>query len=259
MTAERDEIRLGLAPVGQRRGPLLRPTQIEDLLARLDHAAIDGPGDHLRYLVRRDGDHRLVEQGHSLDDPSLRDQRPALNVAGDRHQLDVTEPIADLGGPTGDRMGARPVSLDRALQGHRHEQMPLLRAVVPRLVEQPACSREPAAGAGELAAVHQDEHQPARAPDGPRDVTPAQELAMRALPHLDAVLVPAEEIRRRGEPLRGPPARAPPPDRRPTARRRHPPTPAGRSTPGRRVCCLRTARRPRGHRTLGVRRSRLTA
>ena len=30
------------SPVGQRRRPLLRPLQIEDLLARLDHAAVDG-------------------------------------------------------------------------------------------------------------------------------------------------------------------------------------------------------------------------
>jgi hypothetical protein len=31
VTAERDEIRLGVTPVGQCRRPLLRPVQIEDL------------------------------------------------------------------------------------------------------------------------------------------------------------------------------------------------------------------------------------
>ena len=69
------------------------------------------------------------------------------------------------------------------------------------VVEQPARPREPAAGAGELAAVHQDEDQPARAAGGPQHVAPAQELAMRTLPHLDAVLIPADQVRRRGEPL----------------------------------------------------------
>ena len=87
------------------------------------------------------------------------------------------------------------------LEGHRHEQMPPLCAVALAIVEQPACAREPAAGAGELAAVQQDEDQPARASGGPQHVTPAQELVMRALPHLDAVLVPADEVRRRGQPL----------------------------------------------------------
>ena len=110
VAAERDEIRLRVTPVGQRRRPLLRPTQIEDLLAGLDHAAVDGAGDDLRHLVGRHGDHGFVEQGHSLDVPSLRDQGPALKVARKRHQIDVTEPIADLGGLTGDRVCARPVS-----------------------------------------------------------------------------------------------------------------------------------------------------
>ena len=98
MTTERDEIRLSVAPMCQRRRPLLRPTQIENLLTRLDHAAIQSPGDHLRHLIRHDCDHDLVEQGHAVDDPCLRDQRPALNAAGHGHQIEVTEPNADVGG-----------------------------------------------------------------------------------------------------------------------------------------------------------------
>ena len=70
----------------------------QHLLAGLDHAAVDGPGDDLGDLVGDDGDHHLVEQAHALADPALRDQRPALEVAGERHQIDVGEPIADLGG-----------------------------------------------------------------------------------------------------------------------------------------------------------------
>ena len=201
VAAERDEIRLRVAPVRQRRRPLLRPTQIEDLLARLDHAAVDGPGDDLGHLVGHHRDHDLVEQGHSLDSLSLPDQRPALNVAGERHQIDVTEPIADLGRLAGDRVGARPVARDRVLKRDRHQQMPSLRAVALAIVEQPACPREPAAAASELAAVHQDEDHPAGTACGPLLVTPAQELVMRTLPHLDAVLIPADEIRRHREPL----------------------------------------------------------
>ena len=131
VAAEWDQIRLRVTPVRQCRRPLLRPAQIEDLLAGLDHAAVDGSGDDLGHLVRHDSDHDLVEQGHAVGRLSLRDQRAALEAAGERHQVDVTEPIADLGRLAGDRVGVRPVSLERALKRHRHQQMPLLRAVAP--------------------------------------------------------------------------------------------------------------------------------
>ena len=98
-------------------------------------------------------------------------------------------------------MGARPVPRERVLECHRHQQLPPLHAVLPPIVEQAAGSREPAARAGELAAVHQDEHDPAGAPGRAPRVTAFKGLAMRTLPELDAVLVPAEQIRRRGEPL----------------------------------------------------------
>ena len=52
--------------------------------------------------------------------------------------------------------------------------MPLLSTVVPDIVYQPTRPREPAAGAGELAAVQEDKDQPPRAAGGPHDVTPAQ-------------------------------------------------------------------------------------
>ena len=197
MTAERDEIRLRVTPAGQRRRPLLCAAKVENLLARLDHAAVEGAGDHLGHFVRRHRDHDLVEQGHSLDRPSLRDQRPGLNVAGKRNQIDVLEPFTDLRRLTGDRAGALPVARDCVLQGQRHQQMSLLRAVVVlAIVQQPACTRKPATGTGEFAAIEEDEDDPARASGGRRDVTRAQLLLMRALPQLDAVLIPADEVRR---------------------------------------------------------------
>ena len=61
---------------------------------------------------------------------SLRDERPALDVAGHGHQIDVAEPDADLGGLAREGIRTRPVSLDRMLQGDRHEQMPVLGALL---------------------------------------------------------------------------------------------------------------------------------
>ncbi len=200
VAAERDEVRLGVTPVGERSGPLLRPAQVEHLLARLDHAAVDGAGDHLRHLVGGHRDHDFVEQAHSLDVLCLPDQRPALKVARKRHQIYVTEPLTDLCRLAGDRVSALPVPLDRMLESRRHQQVPPLRAItLPTIVEQPACTREPAAGAGELAAVQQDEDEPARASHGPLDLIRPQKLVVGAFPHVDAVLVSAHEVGGRGQ------------------------------------------------------------
>ena len=199
--AERDEVRLRVTPVRQRRRPLLRPAQVQHLLAGLDHAAVDGAGDDLGDLVGDDGDHHLVEQAHPLADPALRDQRPALEVAGERHQIDVGEPIADLGGAAGDRVGGRPVSRGGVLEGFRDQEMALLGAIVRNVFEQATSSRQPAAGAGELAGVEQQEDQPARATGGAQHVAAAQQFLVCALPRLDTEVVLSGEVRRRGQPL----------------------------------------------------------
>ena len=94
----------------------------------------------------------LVEQRHALGGPALRDQRPALNVAGERHQIEVAEPIADLGGLTGDRVARLGRLPRRVLKRVRHEQVAPLHAVALAVVEQPPRPGEPAGAAGELAA-----------------------------------------------------------------------------------------------------------
>jgi len=43
--AERHELRLGLAPAGQRRRPLLGAAEIEGQVAHLDDRAVGEPGD----------------------------------------------------------------------------------------------------------------------------------------------------------------------------------------------------------------------
>ena len=122
------------------------------------------------------------------------------DVAGERHQVDLTEPLADLSGLARDRVSAGPVSLDRAQQRRGDQHIPELQALAPAVIFQPARPREPAAAAGGLSAVQQDEHQPARAPDGTQRLTRVQELAMRTLPQLDALLVATRQLRR-GKPL----------------------------------------------------------
>ena len=70
VAAERNEVGLRFAPARERGRPLPRATQIEDLLAEGDHLAVDDPREHRRHLARRDGDHDLVQQRHTVGDVS---------------------------------------------------------------------------------------------------------------------------------------------------------------------------------------------
>ena len=67
---ERDQLRLSVAPAGQRVGPLLGAPQLERLLAARDHAAVDDAGDDRRDLVGGDADHRLVQEPEAFVDAS---------------------------------------------------------------------------------------------------------------------------------------------------------------------------------------------
>ena len=93
-----NEVRLRCAPLGQRRRPLPRPAQIEDLLAVLEHRAVDDPDADRRHLAGRDGDHDLVEQRHALRGLSRSEQRLPEAQPAERHQLRVAEALADPGG-----------------------------------------------------------------------------------------------------------------------------------------------------------------
>src|SRR5262249_28943503 len=68
LVAEWNEILLGGAPTCQRRGPLLRPAQIEDFVTGDDRRAVDGAGNRWRYLASRHSSHRLVDELQAFED-----------------------------------------------------------------------------------------------------------------------------------------------------------------------------------------------
>jgi hypothetical protein len=65
LAGEGDYVRLRTAPRRQRLGPLLSAAQLGDLMAELDHAAVDGAGDDGRHLAGHDRHHGLVDQGET--------------------------------------------------------------------------------------------------------------------------------------------------------------------------------------------------
>jgi hypothetical protein len=232
------------------------PAQVEDLLARLDHGAVDDPRDDRRHLAGLDGNHDLVQQRHAKGRLAEQDPRSAKTEPGERDQVRVAEALADLGRLSEGGGGRRGVALDQALQPGREHQVALLDTVLLEVVEQPAGPGDPAATTGDLAPVEVAEGQPERAPDRSLHAAPAQELVMRARPGVGAVVVPPDQVGGRRQPLqvlrleRGLPVGGrqlrkrirprPTPVRRPAPieriRRRHPPSPPpARSLPGRAV------------------------
>ncbi|MGH8825870.1 MAG: hypothetical protein ACRDVN_15545 [Jiangellaceae bacterium] len=201
LAAEGHEIRLRLTPAAQRPGPLLRTPQIEVLLIRRDHTAVDDPGNVGRHLAGRDGDHGLIERHDALRGLPEPNQRCTPTHAGEARQVRVAEPVSDLGGLRESGVRARGVARGQALHRGRQEHKTLLDAVQRTLVQQSAGPGEPAAAAGNLAAVQESEAQPERAPGGTGCIAHAQALVVGASPGLVAVIVPANQEGGHGEPL----------------------------------------------------------
>jgi hypothetical protein len=84
LTAVEHQFRLRLTPAAERRGPLLGPAHVEDLLAPLDHRAVKVADRRWRHLPRRDRHHGVVEQGHALGDLPEVDEAAALTDPGER-------------------------------------------------------------------------------------------------------------------------------------------------------------------------------
>ena len=165
------QVGLGRAPVAQRRRPLLRPAQVEDLLARLDHAAVDVPDDDRR-RPRRPVTATMTSSSSATPSavlPSRISARPwPCRASVTRSGSPKRSPISAAWREGGVR--GRDVALEDALQRGRERAgipAPRSRAAV---VEQPPGAGEPAAAAGEVAAVQQAEGQPERAAGGPRGV-----------------------------------------------------------------------------------------
>jgi hypothetical protein len=129
LAAVGNEVGLCGAPVAQGGRPRLRAAQVEALLARLDDAAVDVAGDDGGDGAARHRDHDLVEQRHALGAATQADQRPALAVARQRHEVGVGEALADGVGPA--ERGVRVGGVSREDRHHPadEEQVALLDAV----------------------------------------------------------------------------------------------------------------------------------
>jgi len=129
------------------------------------------------------------------------DQGLAHAEPGERQQVRVAEAVTDLGGHAAGGIRAGGVSSRQGPERNQGQQIPLLDAVQPLVVEQPPGSGQPAAALGLLAPEQQEEGQPEPAAGGAGDVVQAQPLAMRARPEIIALVIPTRQVRGGRQPL----------------------------------------------------------
>ena len=98
LPAEMHELWLGLAPGIERRGPLLRPAQVEDLVACRDDRAVRDAHDHRRDVACGHVDHHLVHQPDATIDLAKPDECLADADLRQDEQVRIGEPPADLCG-----------------------------------------------------------------------------------------------------------------------------------------------------------------
>ena len=198
---ERHEVWLGVAPPGQRLGPLLGATHVEQLLARRDDRAIDDPGDRRRHLVRRHRDHRLIEERDTPVALAEPDQRLTATKPSKCREVRVGESIGDRGDLLEHGVRAGRIAAIKALETDRQEEVALLDVGSAGLLEHPRRPREPAAGARHLALPEEPEAQPERGAGGQGGPILLDRIVVGPRTDLVAILLSAEEMGDVGEPL----------------------------------------------------------
>ena len=198
---ERDEVGLLPAPACQDGRPLLRATQLVDLLARQDHAAVDDSRHDRRELSRRRRHHRLVEQREPLSDATALEEDAALHMHRKGKEIRVAETLAEFRCCACSRGRALEVAGDLVLEGDGHQHVALLRAFTVLAFDQPLCASEPTGGRAHLPTKRKLHSDPERTSRGAqRD--PVVRVALKcAAQDPDAVVFATEHVGRRREQL----------------------------------------------------------
>jgi hypothetical protein len=139
----------GLAPCSRRITPLPRAPDVAELQTRLDHVAVDDPGEEGADLSRQDRRHRLIEQGDAFGNPARGDVGQALDVDRHRDQVAVPEALPDLGRVRGEPQGALGVAGETGHICFEHRQEAVLDALG-LFAEVSLRAHEPTAGDGRL-------------------------------------------------------------------------------------------------------------
>ena len=197
---EGDELCLVLAPAREGGGPLARAIDRVDLLAARDALAIREAGDERRELVRRHGEHHLVENGEARVDAPLTKKGTALDLSRDRDEIAIARRFADC--PCLARRSLRLGILTRrqVTVRRRHEKIASLGARLLLGFDEPRRAREPGC-AGRAAERDEPKADPERRPCRPPRLVRLHACLVQALERAQEALVRSAKSGRPGQPL----------------------------------------------------------
>jgi hypothetical protein len=190
------EVGLLIAPPGQRGRPLPRAAEVEGVLAREDHPAVDDPAHDRRQLPRCDRDHALVEQGQALRDTPLLDQEVSLHVNCEAEEVGVAEALRQLGRPGPHRRPRLELAGVLVLEHQGQQQVALLDAVPRLALDQPLGACEPAAGSACLPCEEELNPDPEGTARRAQGLTRFHVALVGPLEHGDRLLVAAQHVGR---------------------------------------------------------------
>ena len=196
LAAEAHHLGLGVAPIAQRPGPLLRPAELERLLAALDRPAVDDPGDDRRELVRCRGDHRLVEEAQALGATSGHHEHVTALMGGEGEQIHVAVFRADIRDSAESFGRGLEIALAHLLEGEGNHQVAVLDRVGRLVLDQALPAAKPAARGAHLAATGAVEADPDRAASGEHRIALGQVRLVLALHRGEVLVLVAEHVGR---------------------------------------------------------------
>ena len=158
----RHDVRLRGTPVGQRAGPFLGASEVADLEARFDHAAVHGARDGGRDLAGRHAQHHFVKERHAPGRVTEPDQRPAAALPGQTDEIDVAEAIADAVRFDERVVRGGGVAAGDRTERNRQQQITALDAIVLSLIQEAAGFGQPARRARGSASVRPNDSQKAQ-------------------------------------------------------------------------------------------------
>jgi hypothetical protein len=201
LTAVMDQALLGFTPAAQGSRPLVGASEIEAVLTRLDDRAVDDPDAKWREIASRRGSHNLVEQRQPLGSFSRANKCLAASEATGGNEIRIAEALANEDDLFERRTGATGIASPHELQADRHEEVALLDAVAPAIVDEPPTAREPAAAASLLPLEQEQKAKPVRAASSSLPATPSQKCSMRSGPDVLALGISADEVSGHREPF----------------------------------------------------------
>ncbi len=198
---ERDDVRLPLAPLGQRRRPLLRAASLEHLLAGENDAAVDDSRRHRRQVASGGDEHRLVEQGEAFTHAARLDEHVTLGMGGERETVGLAEPLGHRRSLAGNRGGGLELAHRLVLEHERHQEEAALCGVARLTFHEALCPADPRTSRPDLASGEEDQPAPDRAPHCAQRLSALHVGLVRALHDVHVLVVAAEHEGRRRQKL----------------------------------------------------------